>query len=158
MMKKKSIYYYVSFILITFLVGISSSWVTQPEISSWYSNLIKPSFNPPNYLFGPVWTLLYLMMASAAFLVWSQNSKKRKTALSLYFIQLILNGLWSWIFFKFHMIGIALIEIILLWILIIITIIAFWKVKKEAAYLMIPYLLWVSFAAILNTSLWRLNS
>lgn len=158
LIRLKSFFNFLIFlVVITFAVGVSSSFVTRPEISNWYATLVKPSFNPPNSIFGPVWTVLYVMMAWAAWLVWQQQHAKRGVALGFYFVQLLLNGLWSWLFFKFHLVGWAVVEILLLWLLIGITTRYFWRVKNIAGLLMIPYWLWVSFAAVLNGSLWWLN-
>ena len=124
----------------------------------WYGQLRKPAWTPPGYIFGPVWTLLYTTMGVAAWMVWKRTGfQNAKFALSIFLIQLVLNGLWSWIFFGLHKPGLALGEIILLWAAIIITVISFWSHYKPAGVLLLPYLTWVSFAAFLNFSIWRLN-
>lgn len=124
----------------------------------WYRGLEKPSFNPPGAVFGPVWTVLYLIMAVAAWLVWRGRERaKVRWALCAWGGQLILNGLWSWLFFGRHEIGLALAEIVLLWIAILVTTILFWRVSRTAAVLLLPYLAWVSFATVLNAAFWRLN-
>lgn len=127
--------------------------------SAWYSSLPKPELTPPDWLFAPVWTLLYALMGVAAWLVWQQGPQKRRVfvAMILFFIQLALNAWWSFIFFDQHSAGGALIDIVLLWVAILATIIAFARVSKAAAWLLLPYLAWVSFAAYLNWSIWLLN-
>lgn len=132
------------------------SAVTTPSITTWYQTLIKPSFNPPNYLFGPVWTILFTLMGISSYLVWKKQ-KKIKTPLKIYTVQLILNFLWSYLFFGLHRPDLAFFEIIFLWIFILLTIKSFYKVEKVAAYLLIPYVFWVSFAAFLNYSIVILN-
>lgn len=141
-------------------VGYSSSIVTSSAILDWYPTLVKPSFNPPNWVFAPVWSLLYVMMGVAAGLVWDRiayESEIVQKALLFFIIQLGLNALWSYLFFGLHNPMLAGIEIILLWLLIYETYIQFAKINKIAAYLLIPYLAWVSFAAVLNASIWWLN-
>lgn len=126
---------------------------------SWYAALAKPSWNPPSWVFGPVWTLLYAMMAVAAWLVWRQAGwRAAAPALAVFALQLVLNALWSWIFFGLHAPGWALLEILALWLAILATIVLFARVRPLAAWLLVPYLAWVSFAAVLNFTLWRLNS
>ena len=145
-------------IILAQLAGIIGSLATTPNIAIWYSTIIKPSFSPPNYLFGPVWIILYTLIGIAFYLVWqSTNSDKKRIAMKLFIIQLILNSLWSIIFFRFHNIPFAFIEIIFLWLAIIGTTIYFFKVSKPAGWILIPYLLWVTFAAILNYSIMILN-
>jgi len=145
-------------IILAQLAGIIGSLATTPNIATWYSTIIKPSFSPPNYLFGPVWIILYTLIGIAFYLVWqSTNSDKKRIAMKLFIIQLILNSLWSIIFFRFHNIPFAFIEIIFLWLAIIGTTIYFFKVSKPAGWILIPYLLWVTFAAILNYSIMILN-
>jgi translocator protein len=124
----------------------------------WYAALQKPTWNPPGWVFGPVWSALYTMMAVAAWLVWRQDDwcRQRKPLL-LFLVQLALNALWTPLFFGLHWMGVALAEIILLWLTIAWTITAFWPVHRPAAWLLAPYLAWVSFAAVLNATLWRLN-
>ncbi len=138
--------------------GAIGSYFTFPNISSWYNLLHKPTFSPPNWLFGPVWTLLYTLMGIAAWLIWNQHKKKNTaTAIALYGFQLALNLLWSIVFFGWHNITGGLMVIALLWLMILATIIEFWKLSRPAAYLLIPYLAWVSFASLLNFALWQLN-
>lgn len=124
----------------------------------WYIQLKKPPWTPPGYLFGPVWTLLYTMMGLAAWLVWRHAGfSGARLALSIFVVQLVLNGMWSWIFFGMHKVGLAFAEILLLWLMILITIFAFWHQYVLAGVLLIPYLAWVSFAAALNFSIWWIN-
>jgi len=145
-------------ILIPLAIGGISGFATASSISDWYVSLNKPSFNPPNYLFAPVWTCLYLLMGISLFLIWkSPFGQDRANALIVFSIQILLNFIWSFLFFKFRMPGLALIEIVLLWISILTMIIVFSRISKPAAYLQIPYLFWVSFASILNAAIWRLN-
>jgi benzodiazapine receptor len=126
---------------------------------AWYDQLVKPGFTPPDWIFGPVWTILYLMIGMAAWLVWRERGFVGATsALSLFVVQLVLNGLWSFIFFGLKRPGLAFGEIVLLWLAISGTLIAFWRVTTLAGLLFAPYWLWVSFAALLNFSLWRLNT
>ena len=139
-------------------IGLIGARWTAPEIPAWYRGLRKPSFNPPNWLFGPVWTTLYLLMAIAAWRVQhSPPSNLREVALAAFLVQLGLNLLWTWIFFHRHAIRAALSEIVLLWLAIAITTALFAQVDSIAAALMIPYLLWVSFASVLNGAVARLN-
>ena len=148
----------VGFILVCEGVGAVGGLWTGPEIPRWYRTLTKPSFNPPSWIFGPVWTTLYLLMAIAAWLVFNApESPARTLGLSLFILQLVLNLFWSWIFFRKHAIGAAAIEVAVLWCSIGATTIAFSQVSAVAAFLMVPYLAWVTFASILNASIWRLN-
>lgn len=126
------------------------------DIAKSFDNLVKPSFAPPGFVFGPVWIILYALMAVAAYRVW-KNREKRKEALSFYGLQLSLNFLWSIIFFRLQLRGIAFLEILILLVLIIITTVKFFNIDKIAGYILVPYALWVSFATILNYSLWILN-
>lgn len=140
------------------LIGGISGIATASGIGTWYMGLNKPIFNPPNYLFGPVWSVLYVLMGVSLYLILqAPKSEIRKKALIIFTVQLTLNFLWSFLFFKFELLGIALIEIIIIWLSIIAMIFQFNKLNKTAAYLQIPYLLWVSFASILNAALWWLN-
>jgi tryptophan-rich sensory protein len=131
---------------------------TAPEIGGWYSTLRKPSWNPPNAAFGPVWTTLYLMMAVAGWLMWSVAGLRASTVqLALFTIQLVLNVAWSWIFFRLHRPDYAFAEIIVLWIAIAATMAAFFRRSTAAGWLLVPYLVWVSFAVCLNFAIWQLN-
>ncbi len=146
--------------------GIIGSIVTIPSIPTWYAGLVKPMLNPPAWVFGPVWTILYAMMGVSLFLFWEKLSVVRKNkkmmrvwqiGYGMFAVQLALNIRWSVIFFKLHNIGGAFIEIIFLWFAILATVFAFEKISRTAASLLLPYLLWVTFAAYLNFSLWMLN-
>jgi tryptophan-rich sensory protein len=141
------------------LTGVLGSFATRDSITTWYAQLSRPSFTPPDWTFGVVWPALYVMMAIAVFLVWNVGIDKRevKVALAVFVLQLILNGLWTPIFFGLHLIGLALVEIIMMWAAILLTIFVFWRVSKPAALLLLPYILWVSFAVALNSSLFFLN-
>jgi benzodiazapine receptor len=132
------------------------SLATTPNIATWYAGLAKPSWNPPNWIFGPVWTALYISMAVAAWLVWQQGGLWQ-WALGLFALQLVLNAAWSWLFFGFHMPGAAFAEIVVLLAAIVATTIAFWPKSMMAGILMLPYLGWVAFATVLNFTIWRLN-
>lgn len=125
----------------------------------WYARLQKPAWNPPNWIFGPVWTALYTMMGIAAWLVWKRGGfNAQRTALSLFFLQLLFNALWSPSFFGLKSPALALADIIFLWLALLGTVIAFWKANRFSAALLVPYLVWVSFASALNFAIWRLNS
>lgn len=141
------------------LTGIIGSVFTINSIPTWYAHLNKPSFSPPNWIFGPVWTLLYLLMGISVYLIWSKGLKKKsiKSALKLFLVQLALNFIWTPIFFGLRSLEFGLIVIVAMWIYIFLTIKSFYLISKLAAYLLIPYLLWVSFATILNASLVLLN-
>jgi tryptophan-rich sensory protein len=147
-------------IVIYELVGVIGSVFTTPNISGWYSGLTRPALNPPSWVFGPVWTILFALMGIAAYLVWKKGLDDRhvRAALGIFFAQLVLNVIWSLIFFGNQNPGGALIEIVFLWLAIVATIIAFAKVSKPAAWLLLPYILWVSFAIYLNYSIWQLNA
>ncbi len=159
MMKIKNIPKLVYSIVICQLAGIIGSFFTFPSISTWYVALEKPSFNPPNWVFSPVWITLFILMGISLYLVWGSGAKTRyvKIALTLFGIQLALNALWSIIFFGLKSPFYALIELVILWVAILATIFKFFNISKTAAYLLIPYILWVSFAAVLNFSIWVIN-
>lgn len=147
-------------IIVCLAVGYSSSEVTKSAIETWYATLEKPVFNPPNWIFAPVWTLLFILMGIAAGLVWDkikEQNEEVKKALGFFLIQLILNAIWSYLFFGLNNPLLALIEIVLLWLMIYETYLKFVKINKIAGYLLIPYMAWVGFAAILNASIWWLN-
>ena len=144
-------------ILLPLIIGGISGYYTASNIQSWYVTLIKPSFNPPNYLFGPVWTSLYIIMGISFYMIWSSTKSNKNKLIGIYLFQLVLNFLWSFIFFKYHAIGIAAIEIVVLWLSILTMIMMFYKNNKWAAFINIPYLLWVSFASVLNISIYLLN-
>ena len=143
-------------ILICQIAGIIGSIFTTPSITTWYADLQQPAFSPPNWVFGPVWITLYTLMGISLYLVWNKKNNV-KIPLTLFFIQLILNSIWSIIFFGLQNSFYALIEIIILWIAILLTIISFYKISKKASLLLIPYIIWVTLAAILNYYIWVLN-
>ncbi len=146
------------FVGLCFLVSGVAGVVTADSVGTWYQSLQKPSFNPPNWIFAPVWTALYLMMAIAAWRVWRHEPSKARTwALALFFLQLALNFAWSLIFFGLQQIGFALAEIIALLVAIIATAVVFWRIERLAGALMAPYALWVTVASVLNGALWLLN-
>lgn len=148
----------VGFLAACYLVAGIGSIFTAPAIKGWYRGLHKPSFNPPNWVFGPVWGLLYFMMALAAWMVWQRVGLGHGAwPLWLFTGQLVLNLLWSFIFFGLRRPGWAMAEIVLLWLAIGATAIAFWQVWQAAGWLMAPYWGWVTFAAVLNFAIWRLN-
>jgi len=146
-------------LLITLAIGFVASLVTRPQIAGWYSTLVKPSFNPPSWLFAPVWTAIYILIAIAAYLVWERrdNSTNYATARAVYVIQLALNFAWSIVFFGCHSILGALLVILLLWMSIVLNVRWFGKFNKIAGWLLLPYFLWVSFAAFLNYNIYLLN-
>ncbi|MFW6450615.1 MAG: TspO/MBR family protein [Nanoarchaeota archaeon] len=142
-------------IIIPFIASAVGGVFTASSVSTWYVTLVKPSFNPPSWIFGPVWTILYFFMGISFYLVWTRRLET--PALMAFVTQLFLNVLWSIIFFGLKAPFYAFIEIIFLWLAILITIIYFYRINKLSAYLLIPYILWVSFAAILNFSIFVLN-
>ncbi len=150
--RSRSLLVLIGFIVVTFIAPLFAL-ISPP--GDWYASLNKPSWNPPGWLFGPVWTLLYLMMATAAWLVWTRCGWGK--ALGFYGIQLVLNAAWTPIFFGAHQLGWALMDIIAMWMAILVTMVAFFRVCKVAGGLMVPYFGWVSFAMVLNYTLWRMN-
>jgi benzodiazapine receptor len=153
----------IGFLAACFLVAVVSSIFSVQAIPGWYAALNKPSFNPPNAIFAPVWTLLYTLMATAAWLVWKEPARAperaalRIAALRIFWLQLFLNFSWSWIFFREHRLAAASLEIIVLWLAIAAATILFLRVVNLAAWLMLPYLAWVAFAALLTFEIWWLN-
>jgi translocator protein len=148
---------FIPSIVICQLAGIIGSFFTVSSVSTWYVTLNKPFFNPPHWLFGPVWITLYLLMGISLYLIWNNDGKDSKSALIVFSIQLGLNTLWSLLFFGLKNPLLAFIEIILLWLFIVLTILFFYQKSKTASFLLIPYLLWVSFASVLNFSIFYLN-
>lgn len=146
-------------ILICETTGITSGLIANTGMNAWFDALNKPSWNPPAFLFAPVWTFLYLLMGISLWLIWKSAAPvpQKSNAIILFSLQLFLNFWWSIIFFKFHSPAVALVDIILMLILILLTIISFSKLSKPAAWLLVPYIVWVSFATILNYSIWDLN-
>ena len=145
-------------IIIPLLIGAISGIATASGIDTWYVDLTKPTFNPPNYLFGPVWTCLYILMGISFYMILqSPKTELRKKAIMIFCIQLFLNFCWSFLFFNFQLLGLAFIDIIFIWVSIVMMVILYFVINITAALLQIPYLLWVSFASILNGSIWFLN-
>ena len=144
-------------ILICQFAGIIGSVFTTPSIPTWYAGINKPDFNPPNWLFAPVWTTLFFLMGISLYLVWEKGIKTSRLAVYVFSAQLILNIIWSLLFFGLQNPFFAFIEIIILWVAILATILLFYRISKKAAILLIPYIAWVSFAAFLNYSIWILN-
>ena len=146
-------------IAIPVLAGGISGFFTVTGVESWYQTIQKPYWNPPNWIFGPVWTTLYVMMGIALWLVWKEDTSRELKLIAgiLFAAQLILNFFWSFIFFKLELPGWAFAEIVVMWIAILATIFAFAQVNKTAAWLLVPYISWVSFAGILNYTIWKLN-
>lgn len=146
-------------ILFCQVVGIVAAAITLPAVATWYESLHKPAFTPPNWLFGSVWPVLYLLMGISFYIIWDKGLKKRrvKDALLAFFIQLYLNFMWLLLFFGLRSPSSALIDIVLLCLAIAVTIILFWKLSKTAGALLITYILWVSYAAVLNLSVYMLN-
>jgi benzodiazapine receptor len=141
------------------VLSFTAAWIgSRFGPGEWYLTLAKPSFTPPAWIFAPVWTLLYLLMGLAAWLVWQRSGLAgAKLALGLFVVQLVLNAAWSWLFFGEHRIGLALADLAALWLTLAATLLAFWVHRPLAAFLLVPYLAWVSFAALLNFAFWRLN-
>jgi len=155
----KPIFKLIISIAVPLAVGGISGFFTASSVNSWFATLNKPSFNPPSWLFGPVWTTLYIMMGVSFFIIWKSHAKldKRYTGYTYYWLQLALNFLWSFLFFYFQRPDLALIDIVLLFIMIASTIFSFRKISQTAAWLLVPYLCWVAFATALNFEIWRLN-
>ena len=155
----KPIYKFIIAVLIPLAVGSLAGYFTASSVTGWYTTLVKPSFNPPNWLFAPVWTSLYIMMGIAFYLIWKKeaNDVVKSTAVTLYIVQLALNFLWSFVFFYAQQPGWALVNIILMWIFIFLTILWFGKISSLSAWLLVPYICWVSFATVLNFAIWKLN-
>lgn len=159
LMKIKSYPKLILSIILIEIIGSLGAIATTPAIPGWYASLIKPFFTPPSWVFGPVWTSLFFLMGFALYLVWQEGLEKRPVRLAVYTfsIQMILNVLWSFLFFGMQNPLFGLIEIIILWFVIIITIFKFFKVSRPAAYMMIPYICWVTIATALNLAVWLLN-
>ncbi len=147
-------------ILVCQLAGVIGSIFTVSNINTWYIDLSKPLLNPPNWVFGPVWITLYFLMGIALFLVWNKglDSRFSKNAFILFIVQLVFNAMWSIVFFGLHQLLISVFVIIILWLLIFVNIVQFGKISKPAAYLLLPYILWVSFASYLNIAIYILNN
>jgi tryptophan-rich sensory protein len=140
--------------------GALAGYFTASGVDTWYRTIEKPAWNPPDAVFAPVWTTLYILMGIAFYLVWKSNvaPELKRRATVMWIVQLVLNAAWSFLFFNRHAIGLALIEIIILWLAILLTIILFARIRKVAAWLLVPYISWVSFATILTYTIWKLNA
>jgi len=158
-MRIRDIWKLVVSIIACLAAGAIGSIFTRQAIPTWYATLEKPAFNPPNWLFAPVWTLLYLLMGVAAFLVWRKGLENRQVriALIVFLVQLVLNALWSVVFFGLESPLYGMVVIVALWVVILFTVLKFYRISLAASVLMWPYLLWVTFAAVLNSSIWLLN-
>jgi tryptophan-rich sensory protein len=155
--KQKQFFGLVGWLLVSFAASAIGA-VASIQAQSFYGELAQPTWAPPGSVFGPVWTALYAMMAIAAWLVWREGGFRRnRAALTLFLLQLAVNALWSWLFFAWHLGAYALIDIVVLWVLIVATLVSFWRVRPWAGALLVPYLLWVSFAGLLNYTVWQLN-
>jgi tryptophan-rich sensory protein len=155
--KAKQIAGLIGWLAVSFIASAIGA-VASLQASSFYNQLVRPEWAPPPSVFGPVWTVLYALMGIAAWLVWRVGGfRAARVALMLFLVQLVLNALWSWLFFAWHQGGLAFADILLLWSLILATLIAFWRIRPWAGALLAPYLLWVTFAAFLNYSVWQLN-
>ena len=155
--KQKQILGLLAWLAICF-VASSIGAVASIRAASFYGQLVQSSWAPPSWVFGPVWTILYALMGISAWLVWRTGGfRANRSALTLFLVQLVVNALWSWLFFAWHRGALAFVDIVLLWLLIVATLVSFWRVRPFAGALLIPYLVWVSFAAALNFSVWQLN-
>ncbi|MBL0271367.1 MAG: tryptophan-rich sensory protein [Chitinophagaceae bacterium] len=146
-------------IIVPLAIGATSGLFTETGVGSWYQTIQKPSWNPPGWIFGPVWTTLYILMGISLYLIWKSDATPslKWLAILLFALQLALNFFWSLIFFNQHAIGWALVEIIVLWLSILATIFVFARINNTAAWLLVPYISWVSFAGILTYTIWKLN-
>ena len=144
--------------LVLSFVAAAIGAIASVQAATFYQQLAQPSWAPPSTVFGPVWSMLYALMGIAAWLVWREGGwRRQRGVLALFVVQLALNALWSWLFFAWHHGALAFIDIVLLWLLIVATVIGFWRVRPLAGALLLPYLCWVSFASALNFAVWRLN-
>ncbi len=154
---QKQVIYLIAFLLLCFTVSAVGA-LASIQAQSFYGSLVQPDWAPPAWLFGPVWTVLYAMMALSAWLVWRHGGfRKQHSAGWLFLIQLALNALWSWLFFAWQLGLWSFVNIVVLWVFILFTVITFWRLNKLAGFLLAPYLMWVSFAAALNFAMWQLN-
>lgn len=149
----------IASIIVVFIAGAIGNFFTLSEITTWYTTLTKPTWTPPNWVFGPVWTTLYILMGIALYLVWSSGLDRKdvKIAIVVFFVQLILNTLWSLVFFGMHSLFGGLVTIVILWIAILVNIILFYRISKSAGLLLVPYIIWVSIASYLTYSVYLLN-
>lgn len=139
------------------LAGALGSLFTAQTVSTWYRTLEKPALNPPSWVFGPVWTTIFILIGVSLFLVWKSGNENKKMALGIFAVQMVLNVLWSALFFGLRSPGAALLGIVILWVVIILNLISFYRINKWAGILFWPYLLWVTFATYLNFQIWLLN-
>ena len=155
--RQKQVVGLVGWLIVSFIAaGVGG--VASFQAGSFYRQLVNPAWAPPGWLFGPVWSVLYVLMGIAAWLVWRVGGfRAASTALSLFLVQLAFNALWTWLFFAWHQGALAFADILLLWTLIVATMVSFWRIRPLAGALLVPYLLWVSFAAALNYAVWQLN-
>ena len=159
MAAKRSVIALVVAVAVSFGAGLVGSVFTARSVGEWYAGLARPAWTPPSWVFGPVWSALYLLMGVAAWVVWRKGGfAGQGGALALFGAQLVLNAAWSWLFFGMRAPGAAFAEIVILWALILATLIAFWRAAPLAGLLFLPYLIWVTFASALNFAIWRLNS
>ena len=155
--KQKQIAGLVGWLIAAFIAALIGG-AASIQAGTFYTQLVRPDWAPPPSVFGPAWTILYVLMAIAAWMVWCVGGfRAAKVALSLFLLQLAVNALWSWLFFGWHLGGLAFADVLLLWVLIVATLVAFWRIRPLAGALLVPYLLWVSFACVLNYSVWQLN-
>lgn len=155
--KRRQVLGFIVWLAISFIAAAIGA-VASIRADSFYVSLVRPAWAPPAAVFGPVWTALYASMAIAAWLIWREGGfRHARSALTLFLVQLALNAVWSWLFFAWRLGALAFIDILLLWILIVATVVAFWRGRPLAGALLVPYLLWVSFAAALNYSVWQKN-
>ena len=155
--KQKQILGLVAWLLVSFVASAVGA-VASIHARSFYGQRVQPAWAPPGSVFGPVWTTLYVLMAIAAWLVWRAGGfRAHRQALTLFLLQLAFNALWSWLFFAWHLGALALVDVLVLWVFILATLVLFWRVRPLAGVLLVPYLLWVSFASVLNYSVWQLN-
>jgi len=155
----KALFSLIAWVIICLAAGFIGSIFTMPSIPTWYTGLNKPPFNPPNWIFGPVWTTLFILMGISAWLIWEKgiSNKEVRSAIMIFSVQLVLNMLWSLLFFGLKLPLFAFAELVVLWLLILATILSFYRISRPAAWLLIPYILWVSFASVLNLSIWLIN-
>ncbi|UCG95086.1 MAG: tryptophan-rich sensory protein [archaeon] len=158
-MKKEKVFRFIISVAITNAAGFIGSFFTAPNIGSWYATINKPGFTPPNWVFAPAWTTLFVLMGISLYLVWEKGIEKKEVRIGIgvFGVQLFLNILWSLIFFGLQNPFYALLEIIALWLAILATIFLFYRISRKAGYLLAPYIIWVSFAGFLNYSIWILN-
>lgn len=156
--RRRSLIAAAGFIFVCLGISALGGLATASSVDTWYQTLSKPAFNPPDWVFAPVWTALYLMIAIAGWRLWRVNGFNDRLAFAAYGLQLALNLLWSILFFGLQWTGAALIELVVLWLAIAATIVLFWRHDRIAGVLLVPYLGWVGFAGVLNAALWRLNT